>query len=162
MVSIQYNLGYIGSVRNFEAHNQCSQLIMLRRRQIHFKNLTLLQLYKRGNFLYIFYNGLGESATNLFVSVSIMLDEYKRLFVSIFTHRFFTICLLSYPQNFNYNNLITHKEMRPCPPSIRQISRKKSSSAIKTEKPSNLSPMSYILLREHFTAGGRSTVPSKE
>ena len=33
---------------------------------------------------------------------------------------------------------------------------------IKTEKPSNLSPMSYILIREHFTAGGRSTVPSKE
>lgn len=33
---------------------------------------------------------------------------------------------------------------------------------IKTENPLNLSPMSCTVPKEHFTAGGRNTVPSKE
>lgn len=48
------------------------------------------------------------------------------------------------------------------PKNIHSNLKPRSFVVIKTEKPSNLSPLSYILLREHFTAGGRSTVPSKE
>ena len=48
------------------------------------------------------------------------------------------------------------------PKNIHSNLKPRQLGVIKTENPLNLSPMSCTVPKEHFTAGGRSTVPSKE
>lgn len=64
-------------------------------------------------------------------------------------------------EDIHYNSNILTQGDGAMPKNIHSNLKPRQLGVIKTENPLNLSPMSCTVPKEHFTAGGRSTVPSK-
>lgn len=64
-------------------------------------------------------------------------------------------------EGIHYNSNILTQEDGAMSKNIHANLKPRPLGVIKTENPLNLSPMNCTVPKEHFTAGGRSTVPSK-